>query len=72
MADLETLLKQRADLVTARSQGIREVRDSTGESMTHKSDREMAGAMAFLDAEIAKARGVRRNRFAPLSLSKGL
>ena len=49
--ELESL---RAALVRARLNGVREVRDQNGETVTYKSDREMAGALASVEAEIAR------------------
>ena len=50
--DLQTL---RDNLVRSRSAGLREVRDSTGETVIYKSDAEMAAAIASLNAQIAAA-----------------
>jgi len=55
MTTLAELLAARDALLKARVGGLREVRDSTGESVTYKTDREMAAALAALDSEIAAA-----------------
>ena len=49
------LTSLRDALVRARSQGVREVRDQNGETLTYKSDSEMASAIASLDRQIAAA-----------------
>lgn len=51
LSELESL---RAELVRARLNGVREITDQNGESVTYKSDREMAGALASVEAEIAR------------------
>ena len=53
MASLAELQQLRAALVAARANGLRSVRDSTGEEAVYKTDREMAAALAALDSEIA-------------------
>ena len=50
-AELESL---RAELVRARLNGARVVTDANGESVTFKSDAEMAGALASVESEIAR------------------
>lgn len=47
------LTNLRDALVRARSNGVREVRDQNGESITYKSDSEMAAAIHNLDRQIA-------------------
>ena len=49
--ELESL---RAALVRARLNGVREIRDQNGETVTYKSDREMAGALVSVESEIAR------------------
>jgi hypothetical protein len=71
MATLAELQQLRAALVVARANGIREVRDSSGESIAYKSDREMASALAALDAEI-RSMGASRPAFIRFQTSKGL
>ncbi|MDP3493008.1 MAG: hypothetical protein Q8R82_07825 [Hyphomonadaceae bacterium] len=51
LTELESL---RAALVRARLNGVREITDQNGESVTYKSDREMAGALASVESEIAR------------------
>ena len=52
---LDQLHKARDALASARFDGVREYRDSNGESVEYKSDAEMARALAALDSEIAAA-----------------
>jgi type IV secretory pathway TraG/TraD family ATPase VirD4 len=51
LTELESL---RAALVRARLNGVREIRDQNGETVSYKSDREMAGALASVESEIAR------------------
>lgn len=51
LSELETL---RENLVRARLNGVREVRDQNGEAVQYKSDREMAAALASVESEIAR------------------
>lgn len=51
LSELETL---RENLVRARLNGVREVRDQNGETVQYKSDREMAAALASVESEIAR------------------
>ena len=53
MATAANLRAWRSALWKARMAGTREVRDQNGESITFKSDSEMAAAIAAADAEIA-------------------
>ena len=71
MATVAELQNMRADLVSARSQGVRRYKDQNGEEVEYKSDSEMARALAALDAEIAtaSARPVNTIHF---NMSKGL
>lgn len=69
LADLQAL---RAALVAARANGLREVRDSTGESVTYKSDREMATALAAIDSEIAAIQRGPRASVIRCTTSKGI
>lgn len=50
---LSDLLTLRDALIRARLNGVREVRDQSGETVTYKSDREMAAALADVEARIA-------------------
>lgn len=51
---LSELQSLRDALIRARLGGLREVRDSNGESVTYKSDREMAAALANVESQIAQ------------------
>jgi hypothetical protein len=51
---LSDLQKWRDKLFQARMSGIREVRDSNGETITYRSDAEMAAALAAVDRAIAE------------------
>lgn len=55
MATLTELSTWRDRLQDARFSGVREVRDSNGETLTYKSDKEMSSALAALDSEISAA-----------------
>jgi hypothetical protein len=70
MATIEDLTKMRVALFAARMSGAREFRDQNGESVTYKSDAEMANAMAAIDAEIARLNGV-SPRVLSFTTSKG-
>lgn len=72
MATLAELQSMRAALVAARSNGLREVRDATGESVTYKSDAEMRAALSALDTEIAALTRGTRPAVMRVSTSKGL
>ena len=72
MATLAELQAFRAALVAARSNGIRSVRDSSGETIEYKSDGEMKSAIAFIDSEIAAATGGPRASTIRFATSKGL
>jgi hypothetical protein len=71
MATLEQLQAFRDRLEDARYSGIRSVRDSNGEEITHRSDSELARALAAVNAEIAAA-GNRPASIAYPTISKGL
>jgi len=61
MATLDQLIAYRAALEEARYTGVREVRDSSGESVTYRSDAELARALATVNEQIAAAqRGAAR------------
>lgn len=70
-ATLAQLQAWRDGLFAARLQGVREYRDQNGESVSYKSDAEMARALAAVDAEIA-AYGRRRPNTILFRTSKGL
>jgi len=53
MPSLADLQQRRDDLFKARTNGVRSWRDQNREEVTYSSDREMAAALAALDAEIA-------------------
>lgn len=71
MADLATLQKQLDDLRANRARGVQVVTNSNGESVTFKSDAQMAEAINDLQQRIAALSGqpVRMVRF---SCGKGL
>jgi CO/xanthine dehydrogenase FAD-binding subunit len=69
---LQELQDMRAALVAARSRGLREVRDSTGESVSYKTDAEMAAALRALDAEMAAQQRGGRSSVIRFTTSKGL
>lgn len=71
MASVAELTKMRADLLAARSQGVQQYRDQNGETVTYKSDSEMARALAALDAEIS-ALTARPANTIHFKMSKGL
>jgi len=54
---VEELVKARDSLLNARASGVREVQDQNGETITYKSDAQMAAALAALDRQIADATG---------------
>jgi len=68
---LSDLTNFRDALIRARAGGVREVRDQTGESVTYKSDSEMAAALRDVESRIAQF-----NQARPTSIrwavSKGL
>ena len=59
--DISTLQTLRDALVRARLAGVREVRDQNGETVTYKSDREMASALASVEAQIAQQQSAAPN-----------
>ena len=59
-------------LLKARFAGLREVRDSNGETVVYKSDSEMAAALVALDQEIKRRSGNRPVTEIRFSTSKGL
>ena len=52
--DARRLRELRAKLLEARLSGLRRFRDSNGENITYGTDAEMAGALASIDAELAR------------------
>ena len=72
MATLGQLTAARDALSTARVQGVREVRDSNGESISYKSDSEMVAALSALDSEITKLTQGQPARRIMFTTSKGL
>ena len=72
MATLGQLAAARDALFTARIQGVRELRDSNGDSVTYKSDSEMAAALSALDSEISKLTQGQPARRIMFTTSKGL
>ena len=67
----QQLSAARDSLVEARATGVLEYRDSNGELVRYKSDREMASALAALDREIAALSGARPTHTIRFSTSKG-
>lgn len=72
MATVLELQAFRARLQESRYSGIREVRDANGETVSYKSDGEMARAIAAIDSEIARAAGTKSGGLAYPQTSKGL
>ena len=72
MANLGQLTAARDALTLARAQGVREVRDSDGSSVTYKSDSEMAAALSAIDSEITKLTQGQPARRIMFTTSKGL
>jgi hypothetical protein len=69
---LEQLIATRAALAAARASGLREVRDgASGESVSYKSDSEMAAALRALDSEIAALQRGPRPNVVRFTTSKG-
>lgn len=68
---LADLRRWRDSLFEARSQGVREFRDQNGETLSYKSDAEMAAALAAVDRAIADAQGGRPVHTILFSTSKG-
>lgn len=54
MATMEQLLRYRDDLLNNRATGVREFRDSNGETVNFRSDRELMGAVAAVEQQIAE------------------
>lgn len=71
MAAQADLVALRDGLIKARLAGVREFRDSNGETVRYGSDREMAAAIASADRMIADA-GRRHSSTIRFSTSKGL
>lgn len=69
---VEQLAKARDDLMVARAQGVRSVRDQNGETVEYKTDREMAAALAALDRLIAELSGRKSPRTFLFRTSKGV
>ena len=72
MATLPELVAARETLQSARLRGVREVRDSNGETVVFKSDSEMATALASADREIAAMATGRPARQIIFTTCKGL
>lgn len=71
MPDVTKLRDYREKLQDARFTGVRQITDQNGESITYRSDAEIARAIAAIDSEIALLqRG--RNALIRLQTSKGL
>ena len=71
MATVSDLTAWRDRLMAARFSGTREVHDSNGESVTYKSDQEMANAMQAITREIEAVSGTAVHTIL-FSTSKGL
>ena len=68
MALIDDLLASRAELVSARANGMQRVVFTSGgtrREVEYKSDADMAAAIAALDREIAQLRGRRVHTFKP-------
>jgi hypothetical protein len=68
---LQQAIRLRDSLIEARLGGIREVRDQNGETVTYKSDSEMAAALNFAERTIAQLQG-QPVKTIVFSTSKGL
>lgn len=71
MATLAELSKYRADLEAARYSGARRVRDSNGDEIEFRSERELARALADVNKQIATVQGG-NPRTVKFSTSKGV
>ena len=71
MADIQTLREYREKLQDARFSGVRTLRDSNGEEVTYRSQREIELAIAAIDSEINHLQRVRA-ALIRLQTSKGL
>lgn len=71
MATLADMIRFRDELRTARYTGVRVFQDQNGERVEYRSDRELASAMAALEAEIAAMAAKPASRILPKT-SKGL
>ncbi|MGR3747538.1 phage head-tail joining protein [Paracoccus sp. (in: a-proteobacteria)] len=71
MLDVTQLRAHREKLQQARFMGVRQITDQNGESVTYRSDAEIARAIASIDSEIAQ---LQRGRAALINLqtSKGV
>lgn len=65
------LMALRDELVDLRVSGVRVITHQNGQSVTYKSDSEMAAAIAALDSQIAAAGQSQAGRFT-FNTSKGL
>jgi hypothetical protein len=70
-ASLADLRRWRDSLIEARLSGAREFRDQNGESVSYKSDTEMAAALSAVDRAIADAEGGRPVHTILFQTSKG-
>lgn len=71
MATLADMLRYRENLRAARYNGARVFQDQNGERVEYRSDRELAAAMAALEAEIAAMQAKVPSRILPRT-SKGV
>lgn len=72
MATVAELQAWKSRLQEARFSGLREVRDANGETVSYKSDREMASALDLIEYAIAWAAGAKPAGLAYPQTSKGL
>lgn len=71
-ATLAQLQEWRDRLFQSRLSGVRELRDSNGETVTYRSDNEMRAALAAADAAIAAAQAGRPVNTILFRTSKGI
>jgi hypothetical protein len=69
--NLAQLCELRVKLIRARANNVREVTDQNGESLTYKSDREMAAALAYIESLIAAKRSGTTANVIKFRTSKG-
>lgn len=69
---LSELQSLRDLLVRARLGGVREIRDQNGETVSYKSDREMASALASVEAQIAQLQNGGAANVIHFQTSKGI
>ncbi len=72
MATLAQLQQWRSNLLEARMNGLRRIRDQNGEEVEYRSDSEMARAIAAADREIAALQSGSPPNTIRFKTSKGL